>query len=93
MSEADKQKNDDDAAMVLPVRLLWLYQALFRDKTAPYPNDHFKIGRYLGLSIDIGPKMMAKVIKENGQVLLGSTYQALTQDEWEQEECKIKCSY
>ena len=35
---------------------------------------------------------MAKIIKEKGQVLHRSTYQALTQDEWEQDECKNKCS-
>ena len=35
----------------------------------PHINDHFTLGRYLGLSIDIGPALMAKVINENGQVL------------------------
>ena len=31
---------------------------------------------------------MAKIIKENGQVLHRSMYQALSQGEWEQQECK-----
>ena len=58
----------------------------------PYPNDHFRLGRYLGLSIDIGPALMAKIIKESCQVLHWSTYQALTEDEWEWEEYKQECS-
>ena len=49
----------------------WL---MFQDKAAAYPNDHFRLNRYLGLSIDIGPALMAKIIKENGQVLHRSTY-------------------
>ena len=36
--------------------------------------------------------MMAKIIKEKSQVLHRSIYQALTQDEWDQEECKAICS-
>ena len=52
----------------------WFEWAMFQDETAPYPNDHFKLGRYLGQSIDIGPILMAKIIKENGQVLHWSMY-------------------
>ena len=32
--------------------------------------------------------MMAKIMKENSQVLQRSTYGALTKNEWEREECK-----
>ena len=32
---------------------------------APYPDDYFKLGKYLVLSVDIGPALMAKIIKEN----------------------------
>ena len=46
----------------------------------------------MGLSIDIGSALMAKIINENGQVLHRSMYQAPTQEEWEWEECKAKCS-
>ena len=53
-----------------------------------YPDDHFELGRYLGPSIDIGPALTAKIIKENGQVLYRSVYRALVQEEWGQEECK-----
>jgi hypothetical protein len=50
------------------------------------------VDRYLGPSIDIGPALMAKIIKENGQVLHGSIYQALSPDENKQEQCKNKLS-
>ena len=59
-------------------------------KTALYPNDHIRLGQYLGLSIDIGPMLMAKIIEKDAQVLHRSPYQALTQEEWEREECKAK---
>ena len=61
----------------------WFEQVMFRDKTAPYPDDQFRLGRYLGLSIDIGHAMMAKSINKDGQVLHRSMCQALTQEEWE----------
>ena len=57
-----------------------------------YPNDHFRLGRCLGQDISIDPALMAKIIKQNGQVLRKSMYQALTQDEWEWQECKNECS-
>ena len=66
--------------------LKWFEWVMFQDKTVPYPNDHFRLGRYLSLIIDIGPALMAEIIKENGQVIHRSTYQAQTQDEWEWEE-------
>ena len=47
---------------------------------ALYPDDLFKLSRYLSPSIDISPDMMAKIIKENSQVLHGSMYQPLTKD-------------
>ena len=54
---------------------------MFWDETAPYPDDYLKLGQYLGLSIDIGPAVTAKTIKENSQVFRRSMYQALTQEE------------
>ena len=54
---------------------------------APYPDDHFRLGRY-----HIGPWMMAKIIKQNSQVFHRSMYQALTQEEYEWEECTAKHS-
>ena len=44
---------------------------IIQDETAPYPVDHIRLGRYLIPSIDIGLAMMAKIIKENTQVLYG----------------------
>ena len=60
---------------------------------ASYPDDNYKLGMYLGLSIHIGPGLIAKIIKENGKVVHRSTYQALTQKEWKQEECKLNIVY
>ena len=57
---------------------------------ALYSDDHFKLGRYLGPSTDLGPALMAKIIKENGQILHRFMYQALTQEEWEWEEYKTE---
>lgn len=37
-------------------------------------------GRYLGPSLDIGPAMCAKMLKQNGQIVYLSTYRSLTQD-------------
>ena len=54
--------------------LEWFKWVMFQDKTATYPNEHFKLDRYLGLSIDIGLALMAKIIKEDGQVLHRSMY-------------------
>ena len=55
-----------------------------------YLDDHFKLGRWLGMSTDVGPAIFAKIIEENGRVPYRSTYQALTQDEWEQDKCKAE---
>ena len=70
----------------------WFEWIIFQDKTGSYPNDYFTLGRNLGPSIDIGPALMVKIIKENGQILHRSTYWAPTQKEWEWEECKAECS-
>ena len=51
----------------------WFKWVMFQDETAAYPNDHFRLGRYLGPSIDIGPALMVKIIKQNSQVLHRST--------------------
>ena len=65
---------------------------MFWDKTALYPYGHCKLGRYLSPSIDIGPTLMGKNIKESHHVLHRSTYWALTQEQWEWEEWKAECS-
>ena len=61
----------------------WFEWVLFQDEMAPNLDDHFKLGGCLDSNIDIDPALIAKIIKENGQVLYRFTYQALTQGEWE----------
>ena len=61
--------------------LEWYGWVKYRDNTAPHLQDKLKLGRYLGLSIDIGPAMRAKILKANGQVEHHSTYQGLTPEE------------
>ena len=41
--------------------------------------------------MDVGPEMTAKIVKDNSQVLHRSTYKALDQNEWKQEECRDEC--
>ena len=50
------------------------------------------LGRHLGPSIDVVPVMIAKISKENGQVLHRFTYSALIRKEWDRCKCKDKCS-
>ena len=70
----------------------WFKWVMFWDETGAYPNNQFRFGKYLGLSIDIGTALMVKIITEIDHVLHRSAYQALTQEEWEYEECKNECS-
>ena len=53
----------------------------FWDNLAKYPDPKEQLSRWLGLAIDIGPAMMAKILKSNGQVLYVSMYHGLTDDE------------
>ena len=39
------------------------------------------MGRYLGPSIDVGPALTAKILKQNGEVVHRSTYRGLTPEE------------
>ena len=43
----------------------WFEWVMFQDKMALYPDPHFRLGRHICPSIDIGPAIMAKIIKEN----------------------------
>ena len=61
--------------------LEWFEWVMFRDETAPFPDDMLKLGRYLGPSIDVGPAMTTKILTENGLVLHRSAYKPLTPDE------------
>lgn len=48
-----------------------------------FPDKALRFGNYLGLSIDLGLVMKAKIITANGQVLHRLTCRLLTQDEWD----------
>lgn len=51
---------------------------MFRDQGVAFPGDPRTLGKYLGPSIDVGPAMTAKILKENGQVVDRSTLRRLT---------------
>jgi hypothetical protein len=42
---------------------------MFHDTTVSFLGDKLVLGRYLGPSIDVGPAMMAKILKANGVVV------------------------
>ena len=58
-------------------KLEWFEWVMFRDETAPFPDDVLILVYYLGPSIYVGPAMTAKISTEHGQVLHRSTYQPL----------------
>ena len=45
---------------------------IFWDEMAPYPDDHFILDRYLGLSIDIGHTLMTTIIERTIRSCIGS---------------------
>ena len=51
---------------------------IFLNEMALYLDEHFKLGRYLGASIDAAPSMTAKILTNNGQVLYRFAYLLLT---------------
>ena len=59
----------------------WYEWVKFRDTKAPFPDNKYALGRYLGPSVDVGPAMTAKMLKANGQILHRTTYRALTDHE------------
>ena len=63
----------------------WVY---FYDSEVKYPEDKWKLGRYLGPSRDIGPALTAKVLKHNGDVRHLTTLRPLSEEE--REDVKVK---
>jgi hypothetical protein len=62
-----------------------------RETVVPYPEDKPVLGRYLGPSTDIGPAMMAKILKSNGQYVHRTTLRGLMDDEvWDEDEIKSR---
>ena len=54
---------------------------MFRDEPVQFPDENPVLGRFLGIAIDVGPAMTAKILKQNGEVLHRSTYRGLTDAE------------
>ena len=50
---------------------------MFRDKSIQYPDKNLVLGIYLGLPIDVGEAMTAKIMIGNGEVVNWSTYSGL----------------
>ena len=61
----------------------WYQWVYFRDTSVTFPGDKLVLGRYCGPSIDVGPALTAKIMRNNGQQVHRSTYRALTPDELE----------
>ena len=55
------------------------------------PEPREVLGRWLGPAINIGPTMMSKILKENGQVIYSSTYHVITDDEMQDPKEKAQC--
>jgi hypothetical protein len=47
----------------------WYEWIMFRDTSVSFPGDKLVLGFYLGPSIDVGPAMMAKILKANGVIV------------------------
>ena len=56
----------------------WYERVKFWDDAIQFPDDSLVLGRYLGPSIDVGPALTAKILKQNGEVVHRSTYCGLT---------------
>jgi hypothetical protein len=56
----------------------WVY---FWDTSETYPNNKEILGRYLGSAPDIGPAMAARILKENGEVVVRTTLRSLLPEE------------
>ena len=54
---------------------------MFLDTSVSLPEDYMVLGRDLGPSIDSGPAMARKILKENRKAVVRSTVRLLTRDE------------
>ena len=59
----------------------WYDWIWFRDTDKQFPSDKQQIGRYLGPSLNVGSKMTAKILKQNGETLYWSTYDTISREE------------
>jgi hypothetical protein len=42
---------------------------MFQDEPVSYPENNLVIGKFLGIAVDVGPAMTAKILKNNGEVV------------------------
>ena len=66
-----------ETADISPFCKLSFYEwVMYREdsKVVQYPDENPALGQYLGVAIDVGPAMTAKILKANGQVVYRSTY-------------------
>ena len=54
---------------------------MFRDEPVAYTEENPVLGSYLGLAIDVGPALTAKIIKANGELVNRSRYHPLMDTE------------
>jgi ribosomal protein L31E len=59
----------------------WFDWIKWYDLQSTFPEPRERLGRWLGPSLDIGPAMTSKVLKENGQLIHLSSIRPLTEDE------------
>jgi hypothetical protein len=59
----------------------WYGWVKFWDMTQSFPDQKEVYGRWLGPSIDVGPAMTSKILKDNGQVIHSASYRNLNEDE------------
>ena len=61
----------------------WYEWCMYHDSAISFPEDKLILGRWLGPSIDVGPAMTGKILKNNGNTRHVSTYRPLTKEELE----------
>ena len=59
----------------------WYGFIMYSDNIAKYPDDRWKLGRYLGPAEDVGSAMCYWILRENGEVIPRSTIRGLTEEE------------
>jgi hypothetical protein len=59
----------------------WYGWVMFCNNKPSYPDDKLILGGYLGLAIDTGLALMAKILKSNGVFVCRSTLQHLADEE------------
>ena len=59
----------------------WYQWVYFRDTYVTFTGYKFVFWSYFGPSIDVGPALTAKILRNNGQQVHRYTYRALTPDE------------